>query len=479
MSGGLSAGGGGGMTRGASVAVERAEAKAWIHTPVVRAMSVTGSASLLSGLLSAVAAKTMATVGGPAAVAMLTTLQQLRQAAVVGATANGHTALVQGSSALSGVRRAEYVRTVALMFTGMTSLVVAAMVFWPQPLGMMAGLRRLGTDMIPWLAVSVILSSVAVFLGALLNTLGGVGRLAVLSVVASGAMAVGTWPAARAFARGQSNALVALLIFAPAVMGAGAVAALAGFRRELASWFWGAGRWWISREARSFGAMSAAMFASGLISSGALLLVRGHIAGAQGMAVTGQFDAAWGLSMNQVTVVLSSLQTYYFPAVARSRSAAERDAHISSVLTVAALAGAAAIAAIAVLKPWLLTLFYSAAFRPAAVYLRWTLLGDYLKISSWILSIPILAAADMKMFLAADVAAFGVFVTVAFGLASSLTAAVSAAVAFVAMYAVHLLLCGLYLWGKLRYVPTLRATAAWASGLCLVAAVSALTWRQT
>ena len=333
--------------------------------------------------------------------------------------------------------------------------------------------------MIRWLALPVILSSLAVFLSALLNTLGCVGRLAVLSVIASAAMALGTWPAALAFARGRGNALVALLIFAAVVSVAGVVGALAGFRRQLAIWFGGPGRWWSAREARSFGAMSAAMFASGLISSGALLMVRGHIAGTQGMAVTGQFDAAWGLSMNQVTVVLSSLQTYYLPALARSRSAAERDAHISSVLTVAALAGAATIAAIALLKPWLLTLFYSAAFRPAAVYLRWTLLGDYLKITSWILSIPILAAADMKMFLAADLAAYGVFVAVAAGLASSLTAAVSAAVAFVAMYAVHLLLCGFYLWRKLRFVPTLPATAAWVSGLCLVAAVSAVTWRQT
>ncbi len=54
-------------------------------------------------------------------------------------------------------------------------------------------------------------------------------------------------------------------------------------------------------------------------------------------------------------------------------------------------------------------MFYSAAFDPAAAYLRWTLLGDYLKVTSWILSIPILAARDMKMFLAADLAAYGVF----------------------------------------------------------------------
>jgi antigen flippase len=196
----------------------------------------------------------------------------------------------------------------------------------------------------------------------------------------------------------------------------------------------------------------------------------------QGIGVTGQFDAAWGLSMNQATLVLSSLQTYYLPAVARSRSHAERNGHISSVLTVAALAAAGAIAGIAVLKPWLLTMFYSAAFEPAAAYLRWTLLGDYLKVTSWILSIPILAAGDMKMFLAADLTAYGVFVATAMGLAPVVTAASGAAIGFVAMYAAHLMLCAIYLWRKMRFVPTRGALAVWVLGLAVVIAVSALNW---
>ena len=143
-----------------------------------------------------------------------------------------------------------------------------------------------------------------------------------------------------------------------------------------------------------------------------------------------------------------------------------------------ALAGAAAIAGIAVLKPWLLRILYSAAFEPAAAYLRWTLLGDYLKVTSWILSIPILAAGDMKMFLMADLAADGVFVAVAAGLAPAVTGATGAAIGFVAMYAVHLILCAIYLWKKLRFVPTRGAQTAWMLGFAVVTAVTALTWEQ-
>jgi PST family polysaccharide transporter len=429
--------------------------------------------------LSAVATKVLAAVAGPAALATLTTLQQLRQAAVVGATGNGQTALVRGASALRDVEQVEYVRTVLCVFAAATGVVVSSMISFPRALAGLAGLGAGASDLIPWLAVPVMLGSVVVFASGLLNTLGAIGRLAALSVAGSAAMVLGAAPAARAFVEGRGNALAGLLVFSSAVSCAGALAALLRFRDPLSAWFRGAGRWWNFAAARRFGAMSGAMLASGLAASGTLLAVRGHITATQGLAVTGQFDAAWGLSMNQVTLVLSSLQTYYLPELARSRSAAQRDAHISSVLTVATLAAAAAIAAIALLKPWLLTVFYSAAFRPAAGYLRWTLLGDYLKVSSWILSIPILAAADLKMFLAADLLAYGVFLAVAAGLAPLVTAAAGAAVAFVAMYAAHLLLCALYLWRRLRFVPARSAVAAWAAGLCVVLAVSALTWRQT
>ncbi len=450
-----------------------------MHGSVLRAMSQTGAAALGSGLLSALATKIIAAVGGPIALATLSTLQQLRQAAVVAATGNGQTALVRGASALEGRERSEFLRTAACLFAVATALVAGGMILWPRLIAALAGFGPDASRWIPWLAIAAALTSLLVFESALLNAMGAIGRLAILSVIASAAMAVGAWPAARAFAGGQRSALVTLLIFAGAVSSVAASVALVGFRRQLETWFRGPGQWWSGPAARSFGMTSGALLASGLAASGTLLAVRRHIILSQGLGVTGQFDAAWGLSMNQVTLVLASLQTYYLPAVARSRSTAERDGHISSVLTVAALAAAGTIVGIALLKPWLLRVFYSAAFAPAAAYLRWTLLGDYLKVTSWILSIPILAAGDMKMFLAADLAAYSVFAAVAFEMAPVFTAASAAAIGFLAMYAAHLIFCAIYLWRKLRFVPTQRAVAAWGLGLSVVAVVSVLSWDRT
>ena len=86
-----------------------------------------------------------------------------------------------------------------------TALVAGSMILWPQPLAALAGFGPAASRMIPWLAIPVALTSLLVFLSALLNALGAIGRLAVLSVIGSAAMALGAWPAARAFAGDQAR----------------------------------------------------------------------------------------------------------------------------------------------------------------------------------------------------------------------------------------------------------------------------------
>ena len=74
--------------------------------PLLRAASLTGSAAVAGGALSVVATKIFAAMLGPAELAVLATLQQIRQAGVTGATLNGQTALVQGASSRERPRAA-------------------------------------------------------------------------------------------------------------------------------------------------------------------------------------------------------------------------------------------------------------------------------------------------------------------------------------------------------------------------------------
>jgi len=442
------------------------------------AMAQAGGGSISSGLLSALSTKMIAVALGPSAVALLQTLQQVRQAALVVATGNGQTALVQGACALEGTARANYLRTAATLFCGGTVIAAAALLFAPGSIARWVGMPSTAKHLLVWLALPVVLSAIFVFLNGLVNASGRIGRVAALQVFSSLAMAVGAWPAIVFVRKGQYVALVGLLTFSA---GSGVIAAallLAPDIRKVAGWFRTTRAVWTAGSLAHFLGISGAMLGSGAVSSAALIFVRSRILKAQGLAVAGQFDAAWAISMNHVAVVLASIQTYYLPAFSAARHRQERAALCFRVLTLAILAGAPLVALLVVLKPMILTALYSSEFRAGAMYLRWTLIGDYLKITSWILSVPMIACADMRIFLASDLAVYGIFAGSAVILGRVMPAAESASVAFLCMYAAHLMIGAAYLRFRHGIVPGGGVILIWLAGLALVLGCSARFWSQ-
>ena len=407
------------------------------------ALTATGSGALASSLLSAMGSKLLAAQGGPVAIAALVSLQQVRQAALIAATVNGQTAVIQGASSRVDQERREYVRTSALIFLGASLLVCAGLVWLPTRLWQIAGLGLLDDAVSRWIAVSVLSSSALIFLTSILNAMGKIHRLAKVQVVSPLVIALGMWPAARAIATRSvtqgSEILAALVALATLVAAAAAAWCLWMNWPEWRNWVRGHGAWWSNAAAKSYLSVSLAMLVSGLIATGALMLVRSRIIAHQGLTVAGWFDAAWNISMNHASLLLASLQTYCLPLLARAKSAREQSEHITSVLMLAMPVAAAMIAAIAIARPWIVELLYASSFRASSGLLRWTLLGDYLKIGSWILSLPLLARADMKAFLLLDTAAYAAFVGASFVLARRIPGAESAAIGFVCMYATHLI----------------------------------------
>jgi O-antigen/teichoic acid export membrane protein len=451
-------------------------------TPLLRAASLTGAAAVAGAALSVIATKIFAAMLGPAEVAVLATLQQIRQAGITGATLNGQTALVQGASARSGPERRRFLRTALLLMGTATALVATLALAAPGWVALSSGLGAERAGLIRWMAVPVMLSSALVFLSAMLNARGEIGKLALVQMAAPAAMAVLAYPVTKAVHAGQEGALVGWLATA-----AGCAAALATVlaaplwsgifsRSRTDRWYRVRGRWWDREAARGFLTMSGSMLVGGAAASLVLLAARARILHQQGFAMAGQFDAAWAISMNHVSLVLASLQVYCLPTLARTSDRTVRNAHLVRMLTAAALAATAAVCLLAWLKPVVLALFYSDAFREAARYLRWTLVGDYLKVSSWVLSIPLLAAADMRAFLAADLSAYAVFAATAAVMGHFRGAAEGTAIAFVLMYAAHLALCGTIAWVRYEFRPGLPATLIWGGGLAAVMAVSAAKW---
>jgi PST family polysaccharide transporter len=445
---------------------------------MARAMSQTGGASIASGLVSALGTKIVATLLGPGSVALVVTLQQLRDGAVIAATANGRTALVQGASELETVARREYLRTAAIFFSGATFLVVLAIVAAPREILRWTGLPRSSEPLLAWLAVTVVLLSLFVFLSAILNALKQIGKLAWLQLASPVAAAVVAWPLAREVRTGHPTALVFFLAIPAAASAVAAWVLLGGHRRQIHEWFQGLGRWWTADAARHFLSISGAMLASGLAATAALLAVRASITRDESLGMTGQFDAAWNISMNQVTLILGSVQTYYLPSLASAKGS-EKTAQMRNMMLVAILAAVPVIVTLQVLKPLVVSILYSHAFAASPGFLRWTLIGDFLKVSSWVLATPMLATRDLGAFLAFDLTTQAIFFGGAMLLARILEPAEGAAIGFLISYAVYFALC--YARARARYGFHFGFPGffAWLGGAALIAGASFHSWSDT
>ena len=459
-----------------ATAAEPARVQGSLWRPMVLAMGKTGGASIASGLLSALGTKVIASMLGPGSVALLQTLQQLRDGAVTAATTNGKTALVHGASALEGIERREYVRTVMLFFAIGTVAVVLAMVAVP---GTVAAWNKLPASMgklLGWLVGTVALLSMFVFMTAVLNALKEIGKLALLQLASPLVAAIVAWPAVTAIRSGHPVGMMLFLAIPAAASVGAAVIAFRGHRDELAYWFRGPGRWWSSEAARGFLSISGAMLVSGLAATATLLAVRASITHHQGLAITGPFDAAWNISMNHVTLILASVQAYYLPTLSSAKSSRERKEQIRGMLMLAALASVPVIVAIASLKPVVIGLLYSSQFAASPGFLRWTLMGDYLKVSSWVLATPMIAAGNLGAFLLFDLLTQAAFFGAAIGFAKVLEAAEGAAIGFLISYAIYFALCYAFARAKFGFRFGGAGLCAWLGGLLLVGGASASAW---
>jgi len=451
----------------------REESSLW--RPMARAMSQTGGASIASGLVSALGTKIVATLLGPGSVALVATLQQLRDGAVIAATANGRTALVQGASELDTVARRDYLRTVAIFFSAATFLIALAMLAVPREILRWTGLPRATGPLLPWLAATVVLLSLFVFLSAILNALKQIGKLAWLQLASPVAGAVVAWPLARLVRAGHPIALVFFLVIPAAASAVAAGVLLDGHRGQIREWFQGLGRWWSADAARHFLSISGAMLASGLAGTAALLAVRASITREESLAMTGQFDAAWNISMNQVTLILGSVQTYYLPSLASAKGS-EKPAQMRNMMLVATLAVVPAIVVLQVLKPLVVRILYSHAFAASPEFLRWTLMGDFLKVGSWVLATPMLATRDLGAFLAFDLITQAIFLGGAMLVARIVEPAEGAAIGFLISYAAYFALCYARARGRYGFRFGVPGFLAWLGGASLIAGASWNSW---
>ncbi len=444
---------------------------------LIVAVFQTGSASFIALGLAMVATKIFAVVLGPAGVGLVSLVRQTYQSALILGTLNGQTAIAQGIASRDRGAQGEYLSTALwILLTGGGSAALVFLIFPSQISQFVMGREdQASVQLIRWLSLAVLAGVSSTYLSGVLNGYRAIGRLALLQIVGAAVAAVLAYPVALLLRAGHTLAL-SLQIALPtlATSAIGLVFVMRGgwmskpFRHTALLFDVGA--------ALGFLRLAAAMLLSGLLATSIPLAIRAITVRRFGLPGVGVLDVAWNISMNYVLLALASFSSYYIPSLSRLKDSRDRQELIRRVLRLSMLLMVPLVVATIVLKPAVVRILYSSAFLPAIEIMRWMLIGDYFKVTSWVFSFTMIAFSDVKTLVWTEIVWGGLSIGGA-GLAILyLNSLQGVGATFMFLYVTYLIFTLSYVSSRRHFVPDGPTTSTWLIGLALILAASAQTW---
>lgn len=133
------------------------------------------------------------------------------------------------------------------------------------------------------------------------------------------------------------------------------------------------------------------------------ILVRNHLGETFGWEAAGYWEAMWRLSSAYLMLVTTTLSLYYLPRLSEIKEAKELKAEIIQgykiILPVAAACGLI----IYLFRDFIIGILFTTDFAPMRELFAWQMIGDTLKIGSWILAYLMLGRAMVKLFMITEI----------------------------------------------------------------------------
>jgi len=447
---------------------------------IVKAFLKTGSGSSVNLLMGMVAMKVVAVILGPSGVGLYSLLRQTIDFCRWLGTMGGETALVQGLSSSKGQVQDDYLRTTVRVFALGALLVSAALVLLaPWIASWVFDSNDAQTiTMVRWLAVPGALWVAWGYLNGVLNGFRAIGMLALIHALGAAGAALLAYPVSRLVEVGYPIAFIVMTSATPAI---GVTLALwATLRAGLLSPLFSRDRQGIHAPSlRDFVSFAGPMLLIQLVIAGALLAMRSLIMRYAGLDSAGYFALAWTLSLAYLTLVLTSFGTYFLPTLSGLNDPTERDLLIRKVVRLATLVMVPLVTSVVVLKPLVIDVLYTNEFTPALEIIRWMLLGDYFKITSWIFYTTALAAADMKVAFWAELFLYAGFLALGTGSLILFGSLEGIGFGFLAVYVVYFAFYLYYVCSRHGFTLTKGMVASWLLGLLFVSVASWQVWSKT
>jgi enterobacterial common antigen flippase len=414
-----------------------AEGNKSTYSQILRSSAIIGGSSVLNLAIGMVRSKAMAVMLGPAGFGLMgafTTIADLaRSVAEMGINASGVRQIAEsvGSGDLRRIARTVTVlRRTALVlgFLGAALVVVCARRITEFTFG-----NTEHTWAVALLSLAVLFRLVADGQGALLQGMRRIGDMAKSSVFAT---LCGT---------------IASIVFVYFLRERGVALSLVAIA-AISLVF----SWWYSRrveidhpplafreitgEASSLLRLGFAFMASGVLMMSATYLVRIILIRHAGLAEAGHYQAAWALGGMYVGFVLEAMGADFYPRlVAVAYDPPQCNRIVNEQAQVSLLLAAAGVIGTLTFAPFVVRIFYSAEFQPAAETLRWICLGMALRVVTWPIGYIIVARNERLLFCLVELAWASVNVALSwicirtFGLRG-------AGIAFFASYVFHTIL---------------------------------------
>jgi O-antigen/teichoic acid export membrane protein len=369
----------------------------------------TSSSVFINLIFGAATTKIMALTLGTEGIGLFSLMRQI--VLTFGVIAQGNqTAIVQGIASRRGFPQSTFIRSAFYFFLPFVFLSVLAIESLSMPIANVLFQDQSSEKLalVRWMAIPVILQYAYIFLKSILNGFRAIGTLAIIEILGPVTTFLLAYPMCKLV---NSGYLMAFIV----ILSAGQIVILITTLYVLIK------KRWLSiklifhkiqilkSDYQYLIAISGTTLITAIFASIVLFIVRFAVTKNSGLEGAGYFDLAWTLSGGYVMVILGSFGTYYMPTLSQTKGIEQKNNLIKNIIRLAILLMTPIITAVIVLKPALISILYSVEFMDALKIMRWMLIGDYLKITCWILVIPLLVNMRTKIYLWTEIFWYGSF----------------------------------------------------------------------
>ncbi len=201
--------------------------------------------------------------------------------------------------------------------------------------------------------------------------------------------------------------------------------------------------------AKNFAAFALMALVSAICVPLSQMVIRSYLSQEFGLNYAGYWEAMIRLSAAYLMLVTTTLGVYYLPRLAELTHLDEIKKEVylgyKFIFPLALVGGLV----VYILRDWIITLLFSHEFMPMRDLFLWQMIGDSLKIGSWILAYLMLSKAMTKLFVTTEI----LFALSSVGLTyvcSKLFGFEGVSIAHLVNYALYWLVMGYFIFGTLE-----------------------------